>query len=61
MKKLFIYIFIMSFVISCGGTVGTDNGNKKPPTSNGNNDEKNPCTNKPVAEDGETPPAIPDC
>lgn len=62
MKKLLIYIAIVGFLISCGGDVNTDNGNKPPAQNNGNgNGEKTPCAQQPTADDGETPPALPDC
>ena len=60
MKKILTYIMIIGFLISCGGDVSTDSGTTNASASNGNY-EGTPCTNKPVAEDGETPPTIPDC
>ena len=65
MKKILVYILIVGFMISCGGEVGSTggnkgaNGNNNASQGNSNNDD-DPC-DKPKAEAGETPPALPSC
>ena len=50
MKKLFAYIIIMTFLISCGGSSKSDNDIK----------DDQQCPN-PVTSDGSSPQPLPNC
>jgi hypothetical protein len=65
MKKILIYIFILSFMISCGGSASSSSDDNKPKekdntSKNNTNEDETPCNNL-IVKDGETPPVLPDC